>query len=185
MNKGDFVDYYEVLEASQNANSDTIERIFRYLAHRFHPDTSSTNDVERFNQLVEAYNVLRDPVTRAAYDVEHAKQQELRSELQSGVESAVSDSVDRHRLLSMFYAKRRQSMREPGVGIVTLEQASGCPQEILEFHLWYFREKNWIQRDESGTMSITAEGVDEIESHTQMYSSELLIGESSPVIESH
>ncbi|MGR9037200.1 MAG: DnaJ domain-containing protein, partial [Gammaproteobacteria bacterium] len=33
-----FVDYYEVLEISPNANSETIDRIFRYLAQRYHPD---------------------------------------------------------------------------------------------------------------------------------------------------
>jgi curved DNA-binding protein CbpA len=37
-----FTDHYEVLEISPNANSETIERIFRYLASRYHPDNQDT-----------------------------------------------------------------------------------------------------------------------------------------------
>lgn len=38
-----------------------------------------------------------------------------------------------------------------------------CPEEVLGFHVWYFREKGWIQREDNGYLSITAEGVDQIE----------------------
>ena len=66
-----FTDYYEILEISPNANSETIERIFRYLAHRYHPDNPETADRQRFDEVVEAHNTLRDPVKRAEYDVQH------------------------------------------------------------------------------------------------------------------
>ena len=39
-----FIDYYETLEISPNANSGTIERMFRYLAQRYHPDNKDTGD---------------------------------------------------------------------------------------------------------------------------------------------
>ncbi len=39
-----FTDYYEILEISPNANSETIERIFRYLAMLYHPDNQDTGD---------------------------------------------------------------------------------------------------------------------------------------------
>lgn len=60
-----FIDYYEVLEISPNVNSDTIERMFRYFAQRYHPDNSQTGDLTRFDVIVEAHNTLRDPVRRA------------------------------------------------------------------------------------------------------------------------
>ena len=41
-----FIDYYEILEISPNANSETVERIFRYLAMRYHPDNRETGDGE-------------------------------------------------------------------------------------------------------------------------------------------
>ena len=40
-----FADYYEILEISPNANSETIERIFRHLAQRYHPDNQDTGDL--------------------------------------------------------------------------------------------------------------------------------------------
>src|SRR6202030_4444675 len=66
-----FTDYYEILEISPNANSDTIERIFRYLALRYHPDNQTTGDLSRFSEIVEAHNTLKDPVKRAQYDLRH------------------------------------------------------------------------------------------------------------------
>ncbi len=59
-------------------------------------------------------------------------------------------------------------MKSPGVGIGGLETMVDYPYEVLEFHLWYFREKGWIQRLECGQLAITAEGVDKIENTLQM-----------------
>jgi hypothetical protein len=169
MTNEEFIDYYEVLEISSNANSETIERVFRYLAHRYHPDTSETSDGDRFNLLVEAYETLRDPESRAHYDVEHRKYQEDKADLVRDSEAAGTDSVDRLRLLSLFYAKRRRDFKNPGLGLVALEQILGCPAEILEFHVWYLREKGWVERQDCGLLAISAAGVDEIEANGQRW----------------
>jgi len=55
-------DYYEVLQVSANADTDTISRIFRHLAKRFHPDNTDTGDAEQFERLVQAHRVLMNPV---------------------------------------------------------------------------------------------------------------------------
>ncbi|RVD52370.1 J domain-containing protein, partial [Mesorhizobium sp. M2D.F.Ca.ET.140.01.1.1] len=47
-----FIDYYELLEISPNANSETIERIFRYFAMRYHPDNRDTGNETRFSEIV-------------------------------------------------------------------------------------------------------------------------------------
>jgi predicted transcriptional regulator len=39
----------------------------------------------------------------------------------------------------------------------------GCDEQAIEFHLWYFLQKGWVQREESGVLSITASGVDRID----------------------
>ncbi len=181
MKNEEFIDYYEVLEASSNANSETIERVFRYLAHRLHPDTSDNNSHDRFNKLVEAYDVLKDPKSRAVYDIEYRKHQQHKADLMNGAEKTGSDTVDRHRMLSLFYAKRRREMDNPGVGVMTLEQILGIPEEVLEFHLWYFREKGWVSREENGMLAITAEGVDQIEAANQSWatSNRLITDQSS------
>ena len=70
-------------------------------------------------------------------------------------------------MLTLFYAQRRRDMRRPGIGITTLEHMMNIPMEVLEFHIWYFRQKGWIDREESGTLSITALGVDKIEANNE------------------
>ncbi|MBI3858150.1 MAG: DnaJ domain-containing protein, partial [Planctomycetes bacterium] len=63
-------DYYSDLEVSKNATPDEINRAFRKLAGRYHPDRNpgDKSAEEKFKRIAEAYNVLRDPKSRAAYD---------------------------------------------------------------------------------------------------------------------
>mgnify|MGYP006284242351 FL=1 len=65
----DFKDYYGVMGVARDATQDDIKRAYRKLARRYHPDVSKEPDAERrFKELGEAYEVLRDPEKRAAYD---------------------------------------------------------------------------------------------------------------------
>src|SRR5512135_3384865 len=64
----EILDYYEFLQISPNAEPDTIHRVYRFLAVRFHPDNPETGDTEKFFLLKQAYDVLSDPVRRAEYD---------------------------------------------------------------------------------------------------------------------
>src|SRR5687767_10714995 len=76
-----FIDYYEILEISPNANSETIERVFRYLAMRYHPDNQDTGDLARFSEIVDANNTLKDPVKRAQYDIQYKSRSGFRTKL--------------------------------------------------------------------------------------------------------
>lgn len=159
----DFVDYYETLESSCNASFETIERTFRFLAKRFHPDTVEGGDRQRFSEIVEAYETLRDPEKRAEFDARREGQLDEQNSIMREAGHASSDTRDRHRLLTLFYAQRRRDYKNPGIGASTLEELMGLSTEVLEFHLWFFREKGWINREDSGTLSISAAGVDKIE----------------------
>jgi curved DNA-binding protein len=64
-----FKDYYEVIGVPRDASQDDIKRAYRRLARKYHPDVSKEKDAEeRFKEVGEAYEVLRDPEKRAAYD---------------------------------------------------------------------------------------------------------------------
>ena len=100
-----FTDYYEILEISPNANSETIERIFRYLAMRYHPDNQDTGDQFRFSEVVEAHNTLKDPVKRAEYDVQHKDHSGSRWKLAEEVSNTKGierDVVIQDKLLSIL-----------------------------------------------------------------------------------
>ena len=64
-----FRDYYEIMGMARTASQDEIKRAYRKLARKFHPDVSKEKDAEeKFKELQEAYEVLKDPEKRAAYD---------------------------------------------------------------------------------------------------------------------
>lgn len=65
----EFKDYYKVLGVERGASDDEIKKAFRKLARKHHPDVSKAPDAAaRMQDLNEAYDVLRDPEKRAAYD---------------------------------------------------------------------------------------------------------------------
>ncbi|RZF24536.1 J domain-containing protein [Paraburkholderia sp. UYCP14C] len=64
-----YKDYYAILGVERTAAQDDIKRAYRKLARKYHPDVSKHADAEdRFKELGEAYEVLKDPEKRAAYD---------------------------------------------------------------------------------------------------------------------
>ena len=64
-----FKDYYLVMEVEKSATPEDIKRAHHKLARKYHPDVSKEKDAEaRFKELAEAYDVLKNPEKRAAYD---------------------------------------------------------------------------------------------------------------------
>lgn len=65
----EYKDYYEIIGVQREATQDDIKRAYRKLARKYHPDVSKEADAEtRFKEVGEAYEVLKDPEKRAAYD---------------------------------------------------------------------------------------------------------------------
>src|SRR3990167_2652524 len=65
----EYQDYYKMLGLSRDASPDEIKKSYRKLARKYHPDVSNEpNAEEKFKQVKEAYEVLKDPKKRQAYD---------------------------------------------------------------------------------------------------------------------
>src|ERR1700735_4114627 len=76
----EFRDYYQTLGVNRGASADGIKKVYRRLARTYHPDVRKEPNAEaKFKEVQEAYEVLRDPEKRAAYD-------QLGPEMKSGQE---------------------------------------------------------------------------------------------------
>lgn len=62
--------YYAILRVSHDATSSAIHNAFRSLARQYHPDSGPGSSPDKFCEIAEAYQVLRDPERRRQYDVE-------------------------------------------------------------------------------------------------------------------
>lgn len=161
-----FEDYYEDLQVSPNADQETIERVYRLLAKRYHPDNNGSGSVEKFDAITKAYKFLSNAEKRAAYDAtyEEKKGRLMRAHAQAASQgSFAADAHIRRQILSILYIERRQDPEKAGVGLWRLEKLLGWPEKMLEFHTWYLKEKKWIERTDNGGFAVTATGIDEIE----------------------
>jgi curved DNA-binding protein CbpA len=177
-----FVDHYEILQLSPNASAEMIERVYRVLAKRYHPDNAETGDVDRFTEVQAAFEVLSSPVARAAYDVKHDDHRALTWKIFKQDGAGDSRAEDRrlfHGILSLLYIARRRDPHGGGLGGVSLEKMLGCPQEHLEFPLWYLKQRGWIERLGSGYFAITADGVDKLGNDDLSLPANRLLSESS------
>jgi curved DNA-binding protein len=158
-------DYYEILQVSPRADQEIIERAYRLLAKRFHPDNRDSGDAAKFGRLREAFQVLSDPERREAYDEECKTNPFGPDSISLNAPSAGDLKAEKkiyQTILSIFYAARRRNVMKAGAGIVHLEKFMGLPSKELEFHLWYLKEKGWVERLETGEFAITASGVDAV-----------------------
>lgn len=158
-----YVDYYEVLQVSQSADSETVERVYRLLAKRYHPDNASSGDEDRFRAIREAFEVLSDSERRARFDVRYDQQAGNRWQIFNQDEALNDHQRDQrifHGVLSLLYAARRRDPQAGGLGSLHLEQMLGVPREHLDFPMWYLKKRGFVETLPSGMYAITIEGID-------------------------
>ena len=160
------VDYYEVLQVSDSAEPETINRVYRIFAQRYHPDNQETGNEARFREITEAYHVLSNPERRAQYDATSQKRRKDRWRLVASAAQSENDfemeRVVRLTVLEVLYTKRRLEPQTPGIFLRELEKMIGRPREHLEFTLWFLNQKRLINTDDS-RIYLTADGAEFLE----------------------
>ena len=160
------IDYYEFLQISHHAELATIHRVYRFLASRFHPDNPETGDAEKFVLLKHAFDVLSDPERRAEYDatrqVEEPVPMSASIDFMDGIEGELNRRLA---LLALLYLKRRTNPDAPEVSLAEVELRMGFPRDYLDFTTWYLRSKKYITKADNSDFTLTALGVDFVESN--------------------
>jgi curved DNA-binding protein len=162
----DTLDCYEVMQLSPNADADTISRIYRMLALRYHPDNTATGHSEMFVRLSEAHQILSDPEKRASYDVRHRDAKRLQWKIfdqASASTGSEGEKRKRNGILALLYAKMLSDPEQAEMNIQLFEELLGCPREHLQAPLWYLKGKNYIRRGDNGRFCITIAGFEEVE----------------------
>ena len=122
-----YKDYYATLGVARDASADDIKTAYRRLARKYHPDVSKEKDAEeKFKEMGEAYETLKDPEKRAAYDQlgKHAPGQDFRPPPDWGANHAQGqggfDDIDLSDLFAGLAGRaqrgggRRADMKMPG-----------------------------------------------------------------------
>ena len=181
------VDYYGVLEVLPDCSAKGLEAAYRYLAKMYHPDHPESADVDKFNAVIDAYRVLRNPEQRAEYDLRYGilrpadRPDSALSEPDDAERSSAISDADAHaKILVFLYRRRREHAQNPGIMGFYVQDMLNCSDESFDFHAWYLKAKGFVETTEDGTLAITVAGVDHVISMSQTARAEkLLIGQSS------
>jgi len=158
-------DYYEILQISPKADQETVHRIYRIHARRFHPDNLQTGNAEKFRLIAEAYEILSSPEKRAAYDANYRPQpRPAAPEPERTPPDPAEEASRRDQIMLQLYQRRLTHPEQPSLGLRDLEALLGTPKNQLEFSLWYLKECGYLTRSDSARHTITIQGVQIAES---------------------
>ena len=155
------------MQISYSAQHETISRVYKMLATRYHPDNPETGDTDHFLKLQKAYAVLSNPERRAAYDDEwklhYQRPLEVfgQKDFSEGIEG---ENNRRMGILCLLYNRRKASTEESSMSVLQMETLMAFPREHLMFTLWYLRMKKYVEFNFNSEYEITADGIDLVES---------------------
>jgi len=152
-------DYYEILQISPNADQETVRRIYKIQAQRFHPDNLESGDAEMFKRIAEAYEILSDPDRRAEYDTSHRIRRPAPEPAEPPAADPDEEADRRDKIVLLLYRQRLSNPDQPSLGLRDLENHLKVSKDRLEFSLWYLKQCGYITRTDSARHTITIQGV--------------------------
>ena len=168
MSESGFVDYYELLQISPNAEPETVHRVYKMLAQRYHPDNPETGDTERFVLLNRAFDTLSNAELRSSYDALYQDHRAKPIELFETKDFTIGVDGEANRrmgILCLLYTRRRSDPDDPGISLLEFESIMSFPREHLLFTMWYLKERNLLEMDQASDYVITGNGVDYVEAN--------------------
>ena len=168
MSDNGFVDYYELLQISPNAEAETVHRVFKMLAQRYHPDNPETGDTGRFMLLNQAFETLSNAELRKSYNAVYQEHRAKPIDLFETKDFTIGVDGEANRrmgILCLLYTRRRSDPDDPGISLLEFESMMSLPREHLLFTMWYLKERNYLRQDENSDYEITGPGVDYVEEH--------------------
>lgn len=129
-------DFYKILAVDKSATQEQISKAYRKLVKKYHPDTNPNNDeiVEKFKEVVEAYEVLGDKAKRAQYDQFGTVNRRSRNQ-SPPQQTPFNDVFFQHFFNSAFQQTQRNPNRGNHINLqleITLEEAAkGCKKKIV------------------------------------------------------
>jgi hypothetical protein len=156
-------DYHTLLRAGVAGDAVGLDRLYRALAFRYHPDNRESGNVEIFLRIKEAYRILS---SSQPYQEEPGIVKPLKT---SGLQAELREMKDRrHVILGLLCQRRISDYRNAFISPVELESLTGMEADEIGFILWYLREKGAVTLCEnSSAYSVSAVGVDILESAQQ------------------
>ena len=134
-----YKDYYAILGVTKDATPDEIKTAYRRLARKYHPDVSKEKDAEeKFKEMSEAYETLKEPEKRAAYDVRLGADDKMRFRIFNSAQSAEGVQAEvrkRQGILRLLYTKRLRDPLDAAMRGRDFSEMLGVPIEHLEFAL--------------------------------------------------
>jgi hypothetical protein len=159
-NPGAEPDHHILLRAGVAGDAEGLDRLYRSLAFRYHPDNRETGNSEIFLRIKEAYRIL-SPSQAYRSDLGTAKPAKT-----IGAQMGLRELKDKRvAVLELLFQKRVNDYRNAFVSPVELQSHTGMEADEVGFILWYLREKGAVTlSDNSPDHMITAAGVDILES---------------------
>jgi hypothetical protein len=204
-----FVDYYEYLMISPNADRAMIEWAVRLMLTRYGKKNGEQADQAKYELVKEAYRTLADPKRRELYDSlrkEHAeiapesdsldalsravvparsKDQRISIESIRVEQTATAADVELQRrlregVMSSLYDIVITRPRNPELGRAEIARSIGARIDEIEFTIWFLREKDLLKTTNQGLYAITAKGVEWVENGGIPHLASRAAGATSP-----
>ncbi len=166
---GKYQDHYLVLGIDPKADLSAIEAAYANLVKKYQPGNAVSGNLERFDAINVAFEVLSDPNQRASFDkLKGAPAKEEALPQFSGVPffQALKQAADvRAALLSILYDRRRARPFTPSISVRLLEGMLQLSTEELNIALWYLKKRGLVSSGDKSSLEITADGMDCLENN--------------------